>query len=222
MTSATAHLPARIERAVPSCRVGVDLVAVPDVAASMEHFGERYLRRVFTCQELEDCSAGGHYSTASLAARFAAKEATIKVLEPTEVRPDWRAIEICRAPHGACTLTLRASAATLAAERGIASLSVSLTHEDDLAAAVVVAVVLATVEHDPAVGATGRPDAASVAAEASASFDLAAGTGTRLLGELAGASLSRRRATRPGSRRTNPPQLHDSARRAFARQDKER
>ena len=75
---------------------------------------------------------------ASLAARFAAKEATIKVLRPEGHQPDWRSVEVRRDPNGWCTLALTGHAAALAEQAGIADLAVSLTHEGDVAAAVVV------------------------------------------------------------------------------------
>ena len=118
-----------------SIRVGTDLTRVADVAASIERFGDRYLRRLFTEHEL--ATSGG--APERLAAKRAAKEATIKVLRPTGAQPDWRSIEVRRGASGACDLRLTGTAAVMAAEAGIAELAVSLTHEHDLAAAFVVA-----------------------------------------------------------------------------------
>jgi holo-[acyl-carrier protein] synthase len=116
-------------------RVGADLASVADVAASIDRFGQRYLSRLFTDHEL--ASTGGRAE--SLAARFAAKEATIKVLRPVDANPDWRSIEVRRDASGACDLHLSGAAARMAAAAGITELAVSLTHEGGLAAAVVVA-----------------------------------------------------------------------------------
>ncbi len=120
-------------------RVGVDLVEVADVASSLERFGPRYLSRLFTQAELASCRAGDGYAVDSLAARFAAKEAAVKVLEPSGARPAWRSIEIRRAKGGACTLALHGQAAQLARAAGLEAFAVSLTHEGPFAAAVVVA-----------------------------------------------------------------------------------
>ena len=66
-------------------RVGTDLVHVPDVAASIDRFGARYLHRVYTDAELDTCRSGaGGWSPERLAARFAAKEAVLKVLRPAD------------------------------------------------------------------------------------------------------------------------------------------
>src|SRR5258706_5890029 len=119
----------------PTIRVGSDLTLVADVAASIERFGDRYLQRLFTEHELATCAG----SAERLAARFAAKEAVVKVLRPVGARPAWRSIEVRRAPNGACDLHLTGTAARLAGDAGIRSLAVSLTHEAGLAAAVVVA-----------------------------------------------------------------------------------
>jgi holo-[acyl-carrier protein] synthase len=128
-------------------RVGADLVAVADVAESVERFGARYLDRIFTPHEITCCrtSPRAHglqaaYSIESLAARFAAKEATVKVLRPVGPRPDWRSIEVHRDGGGWCEIRLWGRAATLAAGAGIDELAVSLTHESTMAAAVVVGV----------------------------------------------------------------------------------
>jgi holo-[acyl-carrier protein] synthase len=118
--------------------VGVDLVDVSEVARSVKRFGDRYLRRVYTEHEISCCQGPPEVAASSLAARFAAKEATIKVLRPDGVRPDWRTIEVVRLPNGACKLRLRGAAARLAIERGLGPFALSMTHEAGLAAAVVV------------------------------------------------------------------------------------
>ncbi|HEV3130996.1 MAG TPA: holo-ACP synthase [Acidimicrobiales bacterium] len=128
-----------------SFRVGVDLVVVADVARSVQRFGDRYIDRIFTAHEIMCCRTPDRsqepstaYFVESLAARFAAKEATVKVLRPEGTRPDWRSIEVHREPGGWCEIRLRGRAAELAIEAGIAELAVSLTHESTMAAAVVV------------------------------------------------------------------------------------
>ena len=120
-------------------RVGTDVVAVRQVSESVDSFGSRYLNRVYTEHELQSCSGSPEVRAASLAARFAAKEATIKVLRPIGHQPDWRSVEVRRHSGGWCTMALSGYAATLAEDAGIADLAVSLTHEGDVAAAVVVA-----------------------------------------------------------------------------------
>jgi holo-[acyl-carrier protein] synthase len=116
-------------------RVGIDLVAVESIAASVRTHGERYLRRIFTEQELADCAGAPE----RLAARYAAKEATLKVLRPgPEESVPWNEIEVVRNPAGWVELALSGRAAELAAVTGIGGLSVSLTHEAEYASAIVI------------------------------------------------------------------------------------
>jgi holo-[acyl-carrier protein] synthase len=121
-------------------RVGNDLVSVADVRAAIARHGARYLRRVYTETEVADSSRHGEVAAERLAARFAAKEATIKVLRPSggDAVP-WRSIEVRRQPGGWVELELAGSAAHLATRAGVASLAVSLSHEADWATAVVIA-----------------------------------------------------------------------------------
>jgi holo-[acyl-carrier protein] synthase len=131
----------------PTIRVGVDLVAVADVMESVERFGDRYIQRIFTSHEIACCRSdlsprdpALRYSFESLAARFAAKEATVKVLRPVGPRPEWRSIEVFRTEGGWCEIRLRGRASALADRAGIDRWAVSLTHEAAMAAAVVVGV----------------------------------------------------------------------------------
>jgi holo-[acyl-carrier protein] synthase len=118
--------------------VGIDLASVSQVRHSLRDFGDQYLQRVFTGREIADCSAS-HDPAPHLAARFAAKEATIKALMVEDGQPPWTSIEVRRHPSGWCEIHLTGEAARLADERGIDTFAVSLSHEEDLAAAVVVA-----------------------------------------------------------------------------------
>ena len=121
--------------------VGTDLVAIDDVAQAVASFGDRYLRRVYTDGELGDCLGGAspRHGFARLAARFAAKESTMKALRLGDAALSFRAIEVVRADDGAPAIALHGDARGLAERLGIAWLNVSLTHEDRWAAAVVVA-----------------------------------------------------------------------------------
>lgn len=120
--------------------VGLDLISVTEVASSLDRFGERYVRRVYTDEETAYCrSASGAASAARFAVRFAAKEAAVKALEPDHEWTRWRDIEVRRHKSGRCTLVLHGHAATLARRRGIRSFALSMTHDRDHAAAIVLA-----------------------------------------------------------------------------------
>lgn len=135
-------------------RVGTDLLGVSSVSAAIATHGDRYLNRVYTERELADCRTATGVDPERLAARFAAKESTIKVLQPGDEPVPWREIEVARDPAGRVALRLSGAAAELAADAGIAELALSFSHEEGLVSAVVVAE--AQTAHQP-IG--GRPRA---------------------------------------------------------------
>jgi serine O-acetyltransferase len=120
-------------------RVGVDLTSVTEVRSSITTFGQQYTKRVYTERELADSSSELDAMARSLAARFAAKEAVLKVLGNLEDPPRWTEIEVRRTPEGPCEIHLTGRAASLAAQSHLDTWAVSLTHEAEMAAAVVVA-----------------------------------------------------------------------------------
>jgi holo-[acyl-carrier protein] synthase len=119
--------------------VGIDLIRVSRVAASLEQFGERFLRRVFTDAEIGYAMASPPLTAERLAARFAAKEAAVKALDLAERGVGWRQIEVLRHPSGRCGLQLHGAAFDAARDAGVSELSVSLSHEGDYATAIVLA-----------------------------------------------------------------------------------
>jgi holo-[acyl-carrier protein] synthase len=126
-------------------RVGLDIASVAGVRQSIEEFGDRYLRRIFTDHELAACGPTGSRH-GRLACRFAAKEATIKTLRPQEATPPWTSMEVWSDPSGWCEMHLDGLAAELASFQGIQHpLNVSLTLQGDLAAAVVIGLVVPAV-----------------------------------------------------------------------------
>lgn len=121
-------------------RVGFDLVSVSAVDDQLQATTrDRYLARVYTEQEVADCTTPQGISAERLAARFAAKEATIKILPPAEIGYSPREIETRRAPSGQVRLALTGTAAQLADDAGVLKLTLSITHEAGMAGAVVVA-----------------------------------------------------------------------------------
>jgi holo-[acyl-carrier protein] synthase len=121
-------------------RIGLDLVAVDSVAETLrgEH-REHYLERVYTEREVDDCRGpSGRIEPERLAARFAAKEATIKALPGAGEEVRLTTIEIRSEPSGEVRLELSGKAAELAEEAGVTELAISLTHEGGFAAASVV------------------------------------------------------------------------------------
>jgi holo-[acyl-carrier protein] synthase len=114
---------------------GVDLIEIERIAQSIERYGDRFLRRVFTDQEIAYCSRKRD-SAESFAARFAAKEAAAKALGTGISRGvTWNEFQVTRKPGDRPTLELRGRAALLASELGVRNISLSLTHTATLAMA---------------------------------------------------------------------------------------
>jgi holo-[acyl-carrier protein] synthase len=116
-------------------RTGVDLVEIGRFESAIRRHGTRFLDRVFTPQELDEVGK----SMASLAARFACKEATAKALGTGIGAIAWQEIEILRGPGREPVLCLHGAAASLAEELDLESWSISLSHTQFYAIAMVVA-----------------------------------------------------------------------------------
>jgi holo-[acyl-carrier protein] synthase len=119
-------------------RVGIDIVQVSRIDESLREFGERFARRLFTERELADAATAPSQRTERLAARFAAKEATLKAFDLCESGIDWRDMEVRRRADGSCALHLHGKAATLAATHND-DIALSLSHDGDYAVAIVAA-----------------------------------------------------------------------------------
>jgi holo-[acyl-carrier protein] synthase len=116
-------------------RNGVDLLEIERLQKAIEKHGERFLARIYTLAERELCNG----NTASLAARFAAKEAVSKALGSGLGKVAWTDIEVLRAESGAPTLHLHGNARALADELGLTQWSISLSHTHEYAVAMAVA-----------------------------------------------------------------------------------
>ena len=116
--------------------VGIDMLAISRLRAVLERHNERFLRRVYTPEEVAFCRGRVH----ELAARFAAKEAVMKALGTGIRGAGWRDIEILPDRRGKPLVYLYGRARERAETIGLSALDVSLTHERDFAIASVVGV----------------------------------------------------------------------------------
>ena len=110
---------------------GIDMIEVERVARALERpaTGARFRMRVFTAGEIAYCEARGRPRFQSYAARFAAKEATMKALGTGWNRNvGWSEIEVVRARGHAPTIKLWGKAADYARRRNITTFHLSLTH----------------------------------------------------------------------------------------------
>lgn len=128
-------------------RVGVDVVCIGHIRDSLRQFGERFVQRLFTQREAAYALAAEACRAERLAARFAAKEATIKVFGWSEAGVSWREIEVVRADNGACHLELHGHAARLVSRQGAVDLALNLSHDGDYAVAMVAALPTTSATH---------------------------------------------------------------------------
>lgn len=115
---------------------GIDIIEIARIKRTLDDFGERFLRRVFTERERERYR--GRIN--ELAARFAAKEATSKALGTGIIGIRWQEMEVLPNRRGKPVLILHGRAAERARALGLTDFSVSLTHSRGDAMAFVVGV----------------------------------------------------------------------------------
>jgi holo-[acyl-carrier protein] synthase len=116
-------------------RNGVDILEIERLQTAIKRFGNRFLVRVFTANELAE-NLG---KIESLAVRFAAKEATAKALGTGIGDISWQEIEILRGNNLEPVLVLHGKAQRLAEKLHLVHWAVSLSHTRLLAVAFVVA-----------------------------------------------------------------------------------
>ena len=120
------------------CGIGVDLIEVERIGRARRRWGGRFLERVFTEAELSVC-IGSAVCDRRLAARFAAKEATLKALGTGLAKgARWREIEVRNGERGAPVLRLSGTAADRARAVGANRTFLSLSHIASAAVAFVV------------------------------------------------------------------------------------
>ncbi len=117
--------------------LGVDVVQISGVRASLAAFGERFVRRLFTQAEAAYAGQSDELCAERLAVRFAAKEAALKAFGWCHQGIGWRQLEVHRQADGACLLWLHGRAAELAQSQGLTQWALSLSHDGDHAVAVV-------------------------------------------------------------------------------------
>ncbi len=118
--------------------IGVDLVECVRIRRSIDRFGDRFLRRVFTDGEIE-YSMSMKFPERHLAARFAGKEAVAKAFGTGIGKAmGWRNIDIRKKGNGEPFLVFSGPAQELAAKRGVTSALITLSHTEHHAMASVV------------------------------------------------------------------------------------
>lgn len=119
----------------PHLHTGIDMIEVSRIEAAVERWGVRFLRRVYTEQEIAHCRGKAQ----RLAARFAGKEAVSKALGVGLRTLSWRDIEILPDRRGKPRVHLHGRAAEIASRDQITGFDLSITHSRTDAIVMVVA-----------------------------------------------------------------------------------
>ena len=113
---------------------GIDIIEIARIKKAIARWGESFLRRVYTDSELKLYRA----KPASLAARFACKEAVMKLLGTGRKGVSWRDIETVSHDSGKPRINLYSRARDQANKLGIQKIAVSISHSEKYAIASVV------------------------------------------------------------------------------------
>ena len=113
---------------------GVDIIEISRIRRVLDRYPQRFLHRVYTDGEIAYCRG----RAPNLAARFAAKEATMKALGTGIRGVAWKDIEITRRESGAPGVLLHGRAKLRAQRLGVLDISLSLSHSREYAVAFVV------------------------------------------------------------------------------------
>ena len=114
--------------------IGVDIVEIERIESAIKRWRERFLNRIYTEAELKICQD----RFPSLAARFAAKEAVMKVLGTGGRGVAWREIEILTDDAGRPSVKLSGRAKDKAVELSLKEFSISLADSKQYAVAVAI------------------------------------------------------------------------------------
>lgn len=118
--------------------IGTDLIEVSRVRRSVERYGDKFLRRVYTATELAYAMSKKNFAE-RLAGRFAVKEAGMKAIGTGWRRGvTWQDFEVINEPGGRPTLHFTGVASRIAETLGVVRTSLSITHTADMAMAVVI------------------------------------------------------------------------------------
>lgn len=118
--------------------IGIDVAEVKRIRAVIESQGERFLRRVFTQDEVAYCEQFKN-KYERYAGRFAAKEAAMKALGTGWSRGvRWVDVEVVRQRGGRPTVSLKGEAKKIADGLGVKNIVLSITHTVEQAIAQVI------------------------------------------------------------------------------------
>lgn len=117
---------------------GVDLCEVDRIEKSIERFGDKFIKRIYTPGEIAYVERKAN-KFERYAARFAAKEAGMKAIGTGwRLGVTWQDFEVANLPSGKPTLRFHGVAAKFAERLGVKNVALSITHTAQLGMAHVI------------------------------------------------------------------------------------
>lgn len=87
---------------------GTDIIEIERIRDSIEKYGEKFIKKVFTEKEIEYCENKKEQKYQHYAVRFAAKESVYKALSNNLNAPEeWHSIEVCNEENGRPKINLK-------------------------------------------------------------------------------------------------------------------
>jgi holo-[acyl-carrier protein] synthase len=124
--------------------LGTDICEINRIQVMYSKYGDRFLKKTFTDDEIKYCLAKSHHTIQRLAVRFSVKEAASKALRVglNKLGWDkgiyWKDVELIRYPNGNVGLKLSGKASVFEKELGIKNWTVSVSHSKSNAIATVI------------------------------------------------------------------------------------
>jgi len=116
--------------------IGIDIIEIERIKKSVDEYGDQYLKKVYTPNELKYCLAKKN-KYQHLAARFAAKEAIYKAISSNwNSELSWQDMEIINGPNGMPEVKFKGNLEKFLSNEK--SLKISMSHSRDYVACVAI------------------------------------------------------------------------------------
>ncbi|MBI2996476.1 MAG: holo-ACP synthase [Candidatus Melainabacteria bacterium] len=122
----------------PQVKIGTDICQINRIKSTYEKLGKKFLEKILTKNEIKYVTSNKKNFIHKLAGRFAAKEATLKVLGTGLDGVYFKEIEILRENSGSPKIVLHKRAKEVARKKRLSNFEVSISHEKDFAIAIVI------------------------------------------------------------------------------------
>ena len=122
-----------------SVNCGTDIIEIKRIKESIEDYGDSFLRKIFTEQEIEYCESHKKMKYQHYAARFAAKEAVSKMFGTGfNGNFNWKDIEVLNSASGKPEVKLHDKALAMYESEGYKNITISISHCTEYALCLVI------------------------------------------------------------------------------------